>query len=155
MEFTKTENKELAEAERKSFGEKLYTLRKKNGLSQQAVAEVLQVSRQSISRWEVGSSVPTMENLRLLSQLYGVPVDYLIHTEGDQAVRIEKVNMDHKKKKWKNRMIWLAFVLTVVVAVAVVIGLITVPRDAEAVNFNAIGQENWNGLSTDEIPIEW
>ena len=121
MEFTKTENKELAEAERKSFGEKLYTLRKKNGLSQQAVAEVLQVSRQSISRWEVGSSVPTMENLRLLSQLYGVPVDYLIHTEGDQAVRIEKVNMDHKKKKWKNRMIGLACVLTVVVAVAVVI----------------------------------
>lgn len=52
-------------------------------------------------------------------------------------------------------MIWLACVLTVVVAVAVVIGLITVPRDAEAVNFNAIGQENWNGLSTDEIPIEW
>ena len=63
--------------------------------------------------------------------------------------------MDHKKEKWKNRMIGLASILTVVVAVAVVIGLITVPRDAEAVNFNAIGQENWSGLSTDEIPIEW
>jgi len=78
MEFTKAENKESAEAEKMSFGEKLYALRKKNGLSQQAVAEALQVSRQAVSRWELGTSVPTMENLAALSSLYAVPVDELI-----------------------------------------------------------------------------
>ena len=48
------------------------------GLSQLEAAEKLNVSRQAISRWEVGAAVPSVDNLRYLSELYGVPVDVLL-----------------------------------------------------------------------------
>lgn len=59
------------------LSEKLAALRKKQGYSQQYVAERLNVSRQAISRWEVGSCVPSTENLMELSRLYGVSLDEL------------------------------------------------------------------------------
>ena len=55
--------------------EKLRCLRKENGVPQIDRAEKLEVSRQTISRWEAGTSVPTTENLMRLSVLYGVPLD--------------------------------------------------------------------------------
>lgn len=55
--------------------EKLRCLRKENGVPQIDLAEKLEVSRQTISRWEAGTSVPTTENLMRLSALYGVPLD--------------------------------------------------------------------------------
>lgn len=58
--------------------ERLTALRKKKGLSQLELAEALGVSRQAVSRWEVGASAPGMENLLALSRLYGVPLDELV-----------------------------------------------------------------------------
>lgn len=49
---------------------KLVTLRKQKGLTQMDLAEQLNVSRQAISRWEVGSAVPSTDNLKELSVLY-------------------------------------------------------------------------------------
>lgn len=60
------------------LSETLIALRKKHGYSQLHVAECLNVSRQAISRWEVGSSVPSTENLVELSRLYGVSLDELV-----------------------------------------------------------------------------
>ena len=56
----------------------LARLRKEAGLSQQDLAERLDVSRQSISKWELGTALPSMENLIGLSRLYGVSLDYLV-----------------------------------------------------------------------------
>ena len=58
--------------------ERLTALRKKKGLSQLELAEALGVSRQAVSRWEVGASAPGTENLLALSRLYGVPLDELV-----------------------------------------------------------------------------
>ena len=58
--------------------EKLTALRKEKGLSQLELAEALGVSRQAVSRWEVGASAPGTENLLALSRLYGVPLDELV-----------------------------------------------------------------------------
>ena len=58
--------------------EKIFSLRKKMGLSQDELAEKLNVSRQSISRWEVGSAAPDAENLKQLSRILGVSIDYLL-----------------------------------------------------------------------------
>lgn len=60
------------------LSEKLAALRKEHGYSQLYVAERLNVSRQAISRWEVGSSVPSTENLLELSRLYEVSLDELV-----------------------------------------------------------------------------
>ena len=67
--------------------EKLVSLRKAKGLSQLKLAEMMNVSRQAISRWEVGAAVPSIENLRFLSRLYGVSIDYLVNEESKEGNR--------------------------------------------------------------------
>jgi len=57
------------------FAEKLTVLRKQNNYSQEALAEKLHVSRQAISKWERGESMPDTENLRALAKLYSVSLD--------------------------------------------------------------------------------
>lgn len=59
------------------LSEKLLALRKAAGLSQDSVAEELGITRQSVSRWEQGLNIPSLDNLRLLGQLYGVSLDEL------------------------------------------------------------------------------
>lgn len=61
-----------------NFSEKLYTLRKERGLSQEQLAENLDVSRQAISKWESGRAVPETEKLLLISDYFGVSLDYLM-----------------------------------------------------------------------------
>lgn len=64
-----------------TFGEKLLELRKRNGLSQEELSSQLSVSRQAISRWEIGSSMPDIENVIQLSRLFGVSYEYLLDGE--------------------------------------------------------------------------
>ena len=58
--------------------ERLASLRKRAGLSQGDVAERLNVSRQAVSRWETGFTVPSTDNLSHLGRLYGVTLDELL-----------------------------------------------------------------------------
>ena len=58
--------------------EKLAELRSRRGLSQQDVAEALDVSRQAVSRWETGAAVPGRDSLLALSRLFGVSVEELV-----------------------------------------------------------------------------
>ena len=59
-------------------GEKIAALRRKAGMSQEALADQLGISRQAVSRWEVGIAIPSMDNLLALSKLFGVPTDELM-----------------------------------------------------------------------------
>ena len=61
------------------LNEKLLSLRKAKGLTQMKLAEMMNVSRQAISRWEVGTAVPSTDNLRYLGKLYGVSVDVFLN----------------------------------------------------------------------------
>ena len=61
-----------------TLGNKLYGLRKKANLSQEEFAEKLNISRQAVSKWECGESLPDTENLIKISKLYGVSLDELI-----------------------------------------------------------------------------
>ena len=65
------------------FCEKIALLRKEKGLSQLEVAEKLNISRQAISRWEVGAAMPSTDNLKYLGELYDVPVDVLLNDGQD------------------------------------------------------------------------
>lgn len=64
-----------------TLAEKLYSLRRKNGLSQEQLAQELNVSRQAISKWEAGQSVPESEKLLMLSRYFRVSLDYLMKDE--------------------------------------------------------------------------
>lgn len=60
------------------FADKLIQLRKKSGWSQEELAEQLNVTRQSVSKWEGAQAVPDLEKLLRLSELFGVSTDYLL-----------------------------------------------------------------------------
>lgn len=108
--------------------EKLVHLRKEKGLTQLELAEAVNVSRQAVSKWESGGGIPSTENLLGLSELYGVPVDYLLNEEerepkngndskgktgnspGPASEDGEKTQEKSKKGK-KSFLIWGAIVL--------------------------------------------
>lgn len=60
------------------FNNRLYQLRKQKGLSQEELASRLNVSRQTVSKWEIGDSTPDMEKLVAMSELFDVSLDYLM-----------------------------------------------------------------------------
>ncbi|MDR2931779.1 MAG: helix-turn-helix domain-containing protein [Oscillospiraceae bacterium] len=60
---------------------RLVELRKKQGYSQDKVSELLNVTRQAVSKWETGQGLPDAGNLVALSELYGVTLDYLLKGE--------------------------------------------------------------------------
>lgn len=63
------------------FADKLIELRKKSGWSQEELAEQMNVTRQSVSKWEGAQSVPDLEKIIQLSKLFGVSTDYLLKDE--------------------------------------------------------------------------
>lgn len=72
------------------LSEKIYTLRRKNGLSQEQLAEKIGVSRQAVSKWEGGLSTPELEKLKALSECFQVSIDELtgngaVSASGDGA----------------------------------------------------------------------
>ena len=64
-----------------AFGERLQEVRKRSGLTQEEFAEQLQVSRQSVSRWESGRGYPEMEKIIYICNRYGVTMDELFEEE--------------------------------------------------------------------------
>ncbi len=60
------------------FADKLILLRKKSGWSQEELAEQMNVTRQSVSKWEGAQAVPDLEKMLRLSELFGVSTDYLL-----------------------------------------------------------------------------
>ena len=87
------------------FADKLMNLRKKNGWSQEELAEKLNVSRQTISKWEGALSMPDLERMLKIARLFGVTTDYLIKdeqelpecalaVEEEDGIQIRRVSME-------------------------------------------------------------
>lgn len=77
--------------------ERLGRLRRAREISQVELAEALEVSRQAVSKWESGASVPSMESFVALSRLYGIPVDELL--EGTAENREEEKTPEEEKAR--------------------------------------------------------
>lgn len=68
------------------LSERIYEFRRKSGLSQEQLAEKIGVSRQSISKWESGTSTPELEKLLALSECFNITLDELVREEaGNQG----------------------------------------------------------------------
>lgn len=72
------------------FNNKLYDLRKQKGFSQEELANRLNVSRQTVSKWEVGDSTPDLEKLVAISDLFEISLDELVL--GKAAVSSEETS---------------------------------------------------------------
>ncbi len=85
--------------------EKMIYLRKEKGLSQLQLAEMMDVSRQAVSRWETGVSVPSSENLKYLSNLYHVSLDYLLSDDEDELLEKEEEPVKQSAEEHNNSLI--------------------------------------------------
>lgn len=63
------------------IGEKISLLRRKNGWSQEDLADKMDVSRQSVSKWESAASIPDMNRILEMSRIFDVSCDYLLKDE--------------------------------------------------------------------------
>ena len=104
------------------MNEKLISLRKEKGWSQEELANKLNISRQAISKWELGESVPDTNNMMQLSKLYGKSLDNLL----------ENKIQDHKPKL-KNVFIIIGILLIVII---IIYGILCI------IKYNAISKIN-------------
>jgi transcriptional regulator with XRE-family HTH domain len=87
-----------------SIGTRLLTLRNESNLTQEELAEKLDVSRQSISKWELNKTLPDVEKLIQLSDMYQVSMDYLI--KGKRRKKKNSVRKSRKFVLYRKESIW-------------------------------------------------
>lgn len=83
------------------LSDKIVGLRKFNGMSQEELSEKLNVSRQAISRWEMGSALPDTTNILQISKLFGVTTDYLLNDDyksDNDLPKIKEIKEDNIKQ---------------------------------------------------------
>lgn len=98
------------------FRGKLIEQRRKCGLSQEQLAEKLGVSRQAVSRWETENTLPDAYNLKRISKLFHVSIDYLLAeddcVQGEGKSR-NGIDQDiHEASEYKRLMFWSVFLIT-------------------------------------------
>ena len=82
------------------LADRIVELRKKKGWSQEELAEAAGVTRQSVSKWESAQSVPDLDKILKLAEIFGVTTDYLLKDEKTSEGRQEK-NREEKKTEEK------------------------------------------------------
>lgn len=100
-----------------ALDKKLVQLREERSLTQFEVAERINVSRQAVSKWERGTSIPSMDSLLSLSKLYGVSIDYLIDEACPTTESLgDKTDVSHRLVTHKHLVVGvIAIVLIAVV----------------------------------------
>lgn len=106
-----------------TFGSKIQKLRKEKGLSQDALAELLCVSRQAISKWELGEAMPDISNAIQLSQFFHVSLDFLMNDEYTSDADIPAVKETEQNEK--SRLNKRVHILTYVLLITGVVGLLS------------------------------
>jgi len=128
--------------------DKIIMLRKQNALSQEGLAEKLNVTRQTISKWELGETKPSVDMLNEMSKIFNVGIEVLTNDE---------IGLDNKKekvKKQKNRK-YILYILIIILIAAIITLAIRIGNDRE-------NEKNrfWNffdstfGETSDKIDIE-
>ncbi len=131
-----------------AISEKLYKLRKQSSLSQEQLAEKLDVSRQAISKWESGTSIPESEKLIAISNFFGVSLDYLLKEEDDNS---DNRNQEVESKKETNNQIqWIIGIIACIggIVCLIVWGLISIlkPTASEHIGASSAIAIDGNGI---------
>lgn len=105
------------------LSERLTALRKEKNLSQAELAEALNVSRQSVSLWENGRTVPALDKLQFLAEFYGISVDELFGTAEEKPKPREQATPPQEAvRKQKRKVVWrCAAVLAIILLLAAIL----------------------------------
>ncbi len=132
------------------LSEKIYALRKKNNLSQEELAEKIGVSRQAISKWESGTSLPEIEKLISLSEYFNVSIDYLVKEQAEDEQMEEKPKAANEIKPQNRAMARRIGLVICVVGIACLIlwGVVSVilPANTEQISTSSMIQIDGNGI---------
>ena len=143
--------------------EKLASLRRAKGLSQSELAEEMCVTRQAVSRWEVGTAIPTTDNLIWLSRFYQISLDELVN----DAVQNETVLCEDKKPNaippqivisGKTALFVCAAIAVMAIAINIAIWMFVFHAQTHAENKNAINLTDMDCIdlnSLDGIEFEY
>lgn len=118
------------------FGKKLQELRKSENLSQEELAEIVGVTRQTISKWELGETVPDIKQAKILSRRLKVSMDELSNNEIEN-IMIEKVCNTDKKTSIILKIVKIFFVIFIISTVINLILVVTA-------NFLKFDNESFN-----------
>lgn len=80
-----------------TLGQKLKEIRKRFGLSQESLAEIMNVSRQAITKWETDEGLPDVSNLQELSKVFNLTVDYLLDNDNSLPALSMRKKLDKDK----------------------------------------------------------
>ncbi len=95
-----------------TFGEKLQKLRRSSGLSQEQLAEKLAVTRQAVSKWELGDSLPDAGRILDLSRLFDVSTDYLLKDEAEESAPAGPAPAPPAEKKRRGKGLLISAAIT-------------------------------------------
>lgn len=125
------------------FGQKIQNLRKEKGLSQEALASQLNVSRQAVSKWETGEGYPEIDKLLLISELFGVSLDYLMKDQEEHNASCYQEKYFMNSQKINDYMVLKnQFALRIASCVAMIILSVNIPiltYDTHYENLGAVG----------------
>ncbi len=107
-----------------NLGERLYELRTKNEMSQGDLAEKLDVSRQTISKWENNMSIPELDKIISLSNLFDVSVDYIVKGEDEIPPQISEIAYENIKDPEPVRMIKVDPTKKIITSLSIALGAI-------------------------------
>ena len=114
-----------------TLGEKILSLRTARGMSQDDLAEKLEVSRQSVSKWETGQSTPDLDKIIRLADLFGVSVDELVRDgerpRSPEPPQPQVVYVEREKKQELSPVQKLGVIMEASGAALAVIGLMGAP----------------------------
>lgn len=135
------------------LADKIIRLRKKNGWSQEELAEKMKVSRQAVSKWEAAQTTPDLEKILALGNLFGVTTDYLLKDELEdevftqdqpdsplKCVTMEEANEYMAVRRWASRRISLATLLCILSPIWLLLmgGMSERPNSGMTENFAAV-----------------
>lgn len=144
--------------------EKLVRLRKEKGLTQLDLAETVKVSRQAVSKWESGGGIPSTENLRGLSELYGVSIDYLLNEDArepeDDTTPIEKMGnilepVPVREGKRKVLIKWVVFALVLLGFIVAIYIFAIVGNEDNFVSINDVQKKEVDLEIGPGFDLEW
>ena len=109
--------------ERMELGKQIYELRKKANLSQEQLAEKVGVSRQTISKWELGETAPDIKQAQILSQIFNISLDELTGNDTKEVI-YEKVSNTEKLAGLIIKIIKIWGIIILACLIIAVVGII-------------------------------
>ncbi len=107
-----------------SLGNQIHTLRKKNNISQEQLAEKVGVARQTISKWELGETAPDIKQAQLLAESFNVSLDELLGNDIKKPADITQQCQKNKNIVWKKNVAVIGAIICLCLVIAGVFGIV-------------------------------